>query len=303
MIVRKVATGSSRWRRSQWRPLAAGLCALLFWVAPTDAVLIEDGDGSGNTSNPSFFGWQYVGEVNGLSGTYLGDGWVITANHVGPGDFTLDGTPYPWIQGSEVRLRTNGSTLSDLVMFAVWPHPPLAPLTIRTSPPPIGELLVMIGCGRDRGADTTWASLSGWDWAPTSSKRWGTNFVEELTTGLILGTVSFYTSFDPHPVFPEAQATAGDSGGAVFTLGATSTELAGIIYAVGPTPGQPPNTALFTNLTFIARLDFYLDEINDVIAMPEPTRALPWGIGLLALLARRRRRSRAVTGPRRSPCC
>jgi hypothetical protein len=62
-----------------------------------------------------------------------------------PGDFTLDGTVYPWIPGTEVRLRTNPSTLADLVVFGIWPFPDLAPLAFRTTPPPVGEFLIMIG--------------------------------------------------------------------------------------------------------------------------------------------------------------
>lgn len=241
--------------------LACGL-----WSLPAAAVLISEGDGSGNTDGEGFFGWNYVGDVNGQSATYLGNGWVITANHVGTGNFTLDGTVYPWVPGTQVRLRTNASWLADLIVFAVAPAPALDPLPVRTTPPADNAFLIMIGCGRDRGADTAWQSLTGWDWDTTSTKRWGTNTVEDLTSGLVAGTVSFYTAFDEGQIFPEAQAAAGDSGGAVFSLTPEGNELAGIIYVVAPTPGQPSETALFTNLTFVARLDFYLDEINTVMA-------------------------------------
>jgi hypothetical protein len=76
----------------------------------------------------------------------------------------------------------------------------------------------------------------------------------------------------------------------VFSIGANGSELAGIIYAIGPTPGQPAGTALFTNVTFVARIDYYRDEIDELLALPEPTTALPWGIGLLAMLQRNRAR-------------
>ena len=270
--------------------LLAALCS-----PEARAVLIASGDGTENTQGEGFFGWDYVGDVNGLSGTYLGGGWVITANHVGPGDFTLDGTVYPWVPGTEVRLESNLSTLADLVVFAISPYPNLNPLVIRTLPPRVGEFLVLIGCGRDRGAGTTWApngplppppdELAGWDWASTHSKRWGTNAVESLTTGLISGTVSFYTSFDEVGVLPEAQATGGDSGGAVFSIDAGGTELAGIIYAAGPTPGQPPNTALFTNLTFAARLDFYRDQIEQITAVQTPVPVVPLSSQLWPILS------------------
>jgi len=45
--------------------------------------LIASGTGMENTEPPvGFEGWDYVGKINQLSGVYLGDGWVITANHV-----------------------------------------------------------------------------------------------------------------------------------------------------------------------------------------------------------------------------
>lgn len=294
------ATGSRRWRLTSlsWCVLVAALCLGGLGNHEASAVLIASGDGTGNANNdPGFFGWDYVGEVKALSATYLGNGWVITANHVGPGDFTLNGTVYPWIPGTEVRLESNPSTLADLVVFAISPHPALPPLVLRTTPPPVGEFVIMIGCGRDRGGSTSWDPngpfppppdvLSGWDWAATRSKRWGTNDVASLTTGLIGGTVSFYTSFDDGTALPESQAANGDSGGAVFSINANATELAGIIYAAGPTPGQPAGTALFTNLTFVARLDFYRDQIEAITAAPAvvPSLALPLRLLLSGVLA------------------
>lgn len=240
--------------------------------------MISTATGTENTTGAGFFGWDYVGEVNGGSGTYLGNGWVITASHVGAGDFILEGVTYPWILGSEIRLETNASTLADLVVFSIYPYPPLPLLDLRTTPPPVGESLVMIGCGRDRGGATSFdpngpfppppEEIFGWSWAGTTSKRWGTNQMTSLTTGLISGTVSFYTEFDEGEVLPEAQAAEGDSGGAVFSINAGGTELAGIIFAVGPTPGQPSNSSLFTNLTFVARAEWYRDEILSIVSLP-----------------------------------
>lgn len=227
-------------------------------------------DGTENTSSPFFAGWQYVGEVNDVSATYLGRGWVITAAHVGPGDLLLNGFVYPWIPGSEIQLRSNQSTLADLVMFGLdSPYPGLPPLIISSLPPAVGEDLILVGCGLNRGTATSWdpngpsppEELDGWNWGTGNTKRWGTNKVTALTIGLISGTVSFYTSFDDEQPGSEAQAAAGDSGGGVFIDSPSGLELTGIIFATGPTPGQPPDTALYTNLTFIARLDWYYDEI------------------------------------------
>jgi len=272
------------------------------------AVLISLGDGTSNTTSLGFEGFDYVGEVDSESATYLGDGWVITANHVGAGDFVLDGIVYPWLPGHEVRLDSNATTPADLIMFPLaLPHPELPPLLIRSTPPGLNQFLILIGHGRDRGPSIVFDPngpfppppdpLDGWSWGATSSKRWGTNEIAAFTSGLILGTVSFYTEFDAGEVLPEAQATIGDSGGAVFSLGPEGTQLAGIIYAVGPLPGQPANTSVFTNLTFIARLDYYSDQIEPLRAVPEPRTALPFGLLLLQLLAMRQRGRKLRRGP------
>jgi len=267
------------------------------------AVLIASGDGTENTEPPiGFDGWDYVGKLNGLSGVYVGSGWVLTANHVGPGDFELGGNTYPWVPGSQSRLENTDGTLADLLMFSVFPYPTeLGHIPLRETPPNPGDFVVMIGYGKDRGDPVTFdpngasfppPAISGWTWGPGSSKRWGTNSVEGIPSSKILGTVAFYTSFDDGQIFPEAQNTQGDSGGGLFIVTGTGTELAGILYAVGPSPGQPVATSLFTNLSFAGRIDFYFEQIETRRALPEPGNALSWGLAFLLLVVNQKRRCR-----------
>lgn len=69
------------------------LCLAAPLSAPTGmAALISTGDGSGNTTPPSADpGFANVGDVNGLSGVYVRNGWVLTANHVGENPIILGG--------------------------------------------------------------------------------------------------------------------------------------------------------------------------------------------------------------------
>jgi hypothetical protein len=261
-------------------------------------VIIAYPDGTTNTTLTTVSGWNYVGEVNSGSGTYLGNGWVITADHVGSGDFTLDGTVYPLIPGSEQGFDNEGGPgVPDLLMFQIGPYPALPPLTLRSAPPIVNEFVIMIGCGRDRGAETSYDPngplppdlIDGWEWLQTRTKRWGSNEIDSLPPGLVLGTVSIATVFDEdeHPF--EAQGSDGDSGGAIFQV-IGGEELVGIQYAIGPANGQPSESSLFTNATFGVRIDFYYDQIQDVLALPEPSGGLPIGGALVGWLARRRRR-------------
>src|SRR5271170_1227159 len=51
-------------------------------------------------------GWNYVGAIGSASGVYLYNGWVITAAHVGAGNFVLGTTTYTPIAGT-TRSLTN----------------------------------------------------------------------------------------------------------------------------------------------------------------------------------------------------
>jgi hypothetical protein len=74
----------------------------------------SNGWGIGNTNT----GWNYVGQMNGASGVYLGDGWVLTAGHVGVGNFTLDGNVYD-TTGVSYSNFTNSTNHADLTLFQI----------------------------------------------------------------------------------------------------------------------------------------------------------------------------------------
>jgi len=63
-------------------------------------------------------GWNYVGQVNGASGVYLGNGWVLTAAHVGMGNFILSGNTYEAVAGSSHSISNSNGTV-DVVLFQI----------------------------------------------------------------------------------------------------------------------------------------------------------------------------------------
>ncbi len=92
-------------------------------------------------------GWNYVGQVNGASGTYLGNGWVITAAHVGAGDFTLGGVTYIPVSGTTTEI--DGGDV-DITLFQIASPPSLPSLPLRqTTPVPFtggtADAVAMIG--------------------------------------------------------------------------------------------------------------------------------------------------------------
>jgi hypothetical protein len=248
--------------------LALGLC--LAW--PSSAVIIDLGDGTGNTSAPGDDpGWANVGTTTtgGLTAIYLGYGWILTAHHVGLGDVVLEGDTYEAVVGSYVRLENDTGPPPDLGVFRIDPKPSLPVLPIRASTPSTSTDVVMIGNGRNRGSATSWdppgplGPYDGYEWGGGRSMRWGTNVV--AGSGTAGYTEAFSTSFtDTDGTTDEAQGANGDSGGPVFIKNGSVWELAGVMFAVAEYENQPAGLALYGNLTYAADLASYRDQIIEL---------------------------------------
>jgi hypothetical protein len=291
------------------------IAALILPLHLVQAVVINSRTGSGNTNAPSGpngdLGWNYVGSLNGASGVYLGggngSGWVLTANHVGFGNFTLNGTTYSAIAGSG---RQIGSI--DLYAFRITVGQGtglslLSNLTLAGTSPAVGETLTMIGNGKDRDASKAYWSVtgsnpytwnesnrfnynaSGYKQLSSSSKRWGTNLADGTTN--INSTSMIQTTFTESGTANEAQAAVGDSGGGVFVpMNNGSYQLAGIMDLVGTYSGQPANTAVFGNVTYSIDIATYQEQIIAVTGVPEPSVWMLSLTGLGVLIATTRRR-------------
>ncbi len=303
--------------------LILALTALLVLPPRVDAVIVHEG-GPGNESAPdnpdNDPGWEYVGVLDGdlLDGTgiYIGSQWVMTAAHVGPGNITLDSGTFSAVEGTTQRLLNSDSSETDIILFRIDGDPELPNLQISEQTPAVGSDLIMIGAGRDREAEVTrWDSdwnedpdgdIHGYRWTSERTMRWGENTLAEggvFEVDGAMGTVeSFATFFNADE--GSAQATSGDSGGAVFHFNGNNGqwELAGMIHAFEQLNGQPENTSIFIfdddipendptagNQTLSADLSQYRDQINTVVPEPSTVGVLS-GLAVFGviLLARRR---------------
>lgn len=251
--------------------LLTALAALVFAPAPGHGVIIVTGDGTGNTSAPADDpGFDNVGVVNGLSGVYLGNGWVLTANHVGVGDIIFGGVTYPPVPASKHRIVGSGPNPPDLALLRMVGDPGLPTTALVSSAPPPGSQVVMIGRGLNRGAATTWSGIDGWAWTSPVTKRWGRNRIS--TTGSsFLDTESLTMNFDsagPSAVTDEGHVAVGDSGGAVYWKSGGQWYLAGTLFVSLTFIGQPGNTSLYGNAAAAADLSVYRSEILGVITVP-----------------------------------
>jgi hypothetical protein len=241
----------------------------LAWGAPAEAVIIASGEGTENTSAPPDDpGWDHVADRSYATAVYIGDGWMLTADHVPSGDVQIQGVVYRWVPDSDVTVDP-----ADLKLFRIESDPGLPLLPIAADPP--AEDLVFIGIGRNRGAEIKdWDAdphLDGWYWGSGAAMRWGTNAVKSVSVEYPLGSGIFFFTTDfsesggtPH----ECQVAAGDSGGAVFSENGGVWELTGIQVTRTVYDGQPYDTALFGNESWSAQLSEYRDQILSITAEP-----------------------------------
>ena len=249
--------------------------------------IVAGGDGTQNTTAPADDpGFANVGIRGTGSGIYLGNGWVLTAAHVGAGWVWFGNTLYNAVANSTVQLTNPANqgytTNTDLVLYQIDGRPNLPSLSIESASPAVNWNVIMIGNGRDRNASeafwtSSWMAASsaspyaGYIWAATQNMRWGTNVISSVGIPEGVGVNSetaFATTFTGNTQY-DAQGSSGDSGGAVFHKDASGQwELAGVMFAINNLIGQPLGTSVFGDTTFSADLSIYRNQILSVIGAP-----------------------------------
>jgi hypothetical protein len=224
-------------------------------------------------------GWDYVGLVNGASGVYLGNGWVLTAAHVGGGAFVLNGSSYAMASGSAHAVLNQDGTAADLTLFRLTLSPSLPALSIATARPTAftanraGSSAVMIGYGGGQGE--TWGvdTVTQIDVPVQVNGFTSTDFEADF------GTTTISRGANSTSVTNEFRLVVGDSGGGAFIYDSASSswKLAGINEAVDD-----------QNNGFLVQLSDYATQITTVTSVPEPTAAGLLACGLLALMRRGR---------------
>lgn len=264
------------------------------------AVIINSADGAGNTTAPTSWGntlpyWDSIGQVGGGSGIYLGGSYVLTVNHVhqldNPSVAIFGGQTYNIRANSWLQLTNPGGGHADLARFEIdgtLSSPGVTAASIVDSTLNSSAKAWLMGYGRNRSASEsywlintganpyTWSpgtssnyDASGYTWAPGNTKRWGTNTLDAsgamINTGY--GITNCYAStFDSNGGANEGQVAVGDSGGAAFVYRGGQWMLAGVNVARSTISGQPNESSVFSNLSYVADISIYKDQLFRLIA-------------------------------------
>ncbi|MFO0690482.1 MAG: hypothetical protein U0900_17410 [Myxococcota bacterium] len=259
--------------------LALVFCAAPWLTAPPARALVFASPETEprETIPPDFPYWENVTQrrYDSPSVVYLGNGFALTARHVGPGEIFLRGEIVPPVAGSRRTLLNPNGTPADAMLFEVeLPEgfEDLPALPLAKTPPAVGDEVLLIGFGRVREkvveVSTDGPNEFGFSWSEKGQKRWGTNRISSLDENLYQGswsTRAIATVFDP-PGSPEAtdheaQATVGDSGGAVFVKREGEWLLAGMMTSVTGYTRHPARTSMYGDMTYAADLSVYRAEI------------------------------------------
>lgn len=279
------------------------LCLLALCASPAQAIILFGVGNAGNTTDPNT-GAPFAsvarlsnGSTIGGSGIYLGNGYVLTADHVTPfSSVTFDGTTSFSHDG--LAPQQVGST--DMKIFRLTTTPTVAAVPVYTGTSELGNsgTLVGWGVGRDplvpvNSADVAWGANS------TSDRRWGLN-VPRATTNISYGAGSYEAlvtvlggNTNPNQGLgaDEAALTLFDSGSGMFQQFGGVWYLTGLATAVEfaneSSFGQDATTGINRgDFNYFVRVGSYSSDINAII--PEPSSLLLTAPALLLLLRRRR---------------
>ncbi|MFT5109385.1 MAG: hypothetical protein ACI9UA_005032, partial [Pseudoalteromonas tetraodonis] len=288
------------------------LAVLLSLVDPVQAIItgsdIYDHGSLHPDRAPMLENVGQLGSRQSGSAVYLGQRWILTANHAYRGRHAdlvyLAGKVHRLLPATAVQLKNpagTGGGKADLLMVQLATAPDLPALKINEQAPFIAERIVMVGCGathdvvsRKRFLTETQElnhtvkahEISGEAVDGVATPRWGENEVAERNmkvgiAGASGSTLAFATIKQAGDRPRNAQGGAGDSGGGVFVKRGDTWKLSGIMLSV------LQREDLDVSGTFSADLSVYREQIESTI--PEPSvGGLLMFAGLFACGRRRR---------------
>ncbi len=257
------------------RPGRAAVLWVAVWIGaatlagPADALVVESGND--NTAAPA--GLDYfdnVGKAGAGTAIYLGGGYVLGVAHVNQPTIFINGD-YRAMQSVKI-LRNPNNSKSDLQLYELIYDDPadqvelaaLPTVNIANTGRPAEDPVLMVGTGRDRADGGT--GTAPFAWSNDRPKLWGENRISSgLNSFTVQGrdvwgrTLTFNSPGRSTPTH-EAQATNGDSGGAVFAHANGEYVLTGLMHAIDPIV-EGGNPTYYGDKTIISDISQYLLEL------------------------------------------
>ena len=301
---------------------------LLLLPAASQALIVYDANSNSNDYNisvpasptiydPTAALWNDVVQIRSSNGTpnasgvYLGNGFILTANHVDGTRYFIEGTEYSVDTsfngtGSKQVTNTSGQGL-DLKLVKITSPPSLDGIQMmNSSQSALSSSSLYIGWGVGNGTpQTTDPANQGWLWGDSSTvnKRWGrnitlgSNYYFADNPGTYLETQFNRTVFGSGAAYNNDvfSLSLGDSGGGLFEYLNNQWMLAGIGTDVSTlwSSYYDRNTGLIgdqPDASYFVSMPAYSQDVLN--AIPEPSvlmLSLVAGVGLLPSLVLRRR--------------
>jgi len=316
--------------------LIAALVALVLIGQSASGMVLWNLDNSENQSDPGTgVPWGSVfavtdanGELCSGSAVYLGNGYLLTANHVtmnatykfvtfnGVNFFEIDDTFQSGSRaaGKQVASGEAGVVL-DMAVFKLKTIPGgVQPATLLSTPSEEVASATMVGWGVGRAAGEALEDpVVSWGNSTTSEKRWGVNTPRDLVsisygggnyTAIRTVAGGNGASFDPDGLGnAEAAATLLDSGSGLFQEIGGTWYLIGLTNTVDQLGGGSTSTFGDDKTSGAGRGDGnYFTRISDYDAqilatIPEPATAILLGITLLLTPLAFRRSRKLIKAP------
>jgi hypothetical protein len=274
----------------RWFHCLLGAICLVAPIERASAIVFFSQGNDANLTNPgNGLPWENVVQMRSGSGpigtgVYLGNRYVLTAGHVGPLTSVKVGfLDYQLDSSIPISIGT-----ADMKLVRLASDPGLGNIRLNTSAVSDFGSVHLVGYGVGRAPDSQLnTSPVTWGDSSTAIKRWGTNDVDGIISGVQVGGYTsdlLRTQFNRNVGINEAALTIYDSGSALFRQIGSEWYLLGIgayVQNSGYSLASTQSNSRDSDDSYFIRMSSYSEGVNQIagVAVPEPSSGTLFLIG------------------------